>query len=203
METCYYETFNRNNVTLVDVRRAPIKEVTETGVRTVENVYDLDVIVLALGFDSFTGALLHLGITGRNGLSLEEAWGKGPRTYLGLASHGFPNLFMIAGPQSPAPLTNGFMAVEEHVEFISGAIAHTFTRGLSTIEPSAAAQQQWCEQVDAIAEATLIVKVNSWMMGTNIPGKPRAVLAFLAGAPAYRQICADVVANAYRGFDIT
>jgi cation diffusion facilitator CzcD-associated flavoprotein CzcO len=203
METCYYETFNRDNVTLVDVRKAPITEVTETGLRTVENSYDLDVIVLALGFDSFTGPLLRLGITGRDGLSLDAAWSDGPRTYLGLASHGFPNLFMIAGPQSPAPLNNGVMAIEEHVEFISGAINHTLSRGSSTIEPRAAAQKQWCEQVNAIAEATLVPKANSWMMGSNIPGKPRAVLAFLAGAPAYRQICADVVANAYQGFHIT
>jgi cation diffusion facilitator CzcD-associated flavoprotein CzcO len=205
METGYYETFNRGNVTLVNVRDAPITEITPTGVRTADSSYELDVIVLATGFDVGTGPLLRLNISGRDGLTLRDAWRGGPRTYLGIASHGFPNLFMILGPQGPAPMANNVMCIEDHVEFTAGAIEYVLGRGLSAFEATAGAQQQWTEQVNAIAEMTLVpkAKTNTWFMGTNIPGKPRASLAFLGGVPTYRQISADVVANAYRGFHLT
>ncbi|MGY4647820.1 flavin-containing monooxygenase [Mycobacterium sp. URHB0021] len=205
METGYYETFNRDNVTLVTVRDAPIEEITTAGVRTAKRLYELDVIVLATGFDVATGPLLRLNITGRGGLTLQDAWRDGPRTYLSIASHGFPNLFTILGPQGPAPMANNVMCIEEHVEFAANAIEHVLDRELSTFEATADAQQQWTEQVNAIAEMTLIpkAKTSTWFMGTNIPGKPRASVAFLAGAPTYRQICADVVLNGYRGFDLT
>jgi cation diffusion facilitator CzcD-associated flavoprotein CzcO len=205
METGYYEAFNRDNVTLVDVRNAPIEEITPTGVRTAKRHYELDVIVLATGFDVMTGPLQALGITGREGTTLENAWRHGPRTYLGITTHGFPNMFMIAGPQGPSPFANNVVCIEEDVEFAADAIKYVLDRGLSTFEASAEAQQEWSDLVDAIAETTLIpkAKTTTWFMGTNIPGKPRASLAFLGGAPMYRQISAEVVADAYRGFDLT
>jgi cation diffusion facilitator CzcD-associated flavoprotein CzcO len=205
METGYYETFNRDNVTLVDVRNAPIEEITPTGVRTAGSHYELDVIVLATGFDVMTGPLQALGITGRDGATLQNVWQHGPCTYLGITTHGFPNMFMIAGPQGPAPFANNVVCIEENVEFAADAIKYALDRGLSTFEASAEAQQQWSELVDGIAQTTLIPKAmtTTWFMGTNIPGKPRAPLVFLGGAPMYRQICAEVVADAYRGFDLT
>lgn len=205
METGYYETFNRHNVTLVSVRDATIEEITADGVRTTDKQYDLDVIVLATGFDVSTGPLLRLNITWRDGLTLQDAWHDGPHTYLSVASHGFPNLFMVLGPQGPGPTSNNVMCIEELVEFTSDAIEHVLDRGLSTFEATAGAQQQWTEKVHAIADMALVstATTTTWFMGTNIPGKPRAPIGFLAGAQVFRQICVDVVANQYRGFELT
>jgi cation diffusion facilitator CzcD-associated flavoprotein CzcO len=202
METGYYETFNRGNVALVDVRKAPIEEITETGLRTSVRHYDLDVLVLATGFDVGTGPILRLNVKGRSDFTLAQTWVDGPRTYLGLASHGFPNFFMIAGPQSPTPLANNFMLIEEQVEFVADVMKHMRDSQHSTFEASAESEYDWCQQVDAIAAHTLIPKADSWMMGTNIPGKARAPIGFFGGAPLYRQICAEVAAKGYRGFDI-
>lgn len=203
METHYYEAFNRSNVTLVDVKNDPIQAVTPNGVRTSGNEYKLDVLVLATGFDAFTGALLDLGITGRDRLTLNEKWADGVNTFLGIASHGFPNLFMIGGPQSAAAFYNVPLAVEDHVEFASDAIQYMLEKELHTIEPSAEAERDWVDLVNKLADRTLFPLTDSWWMGANIPGKPRSILMFIAGAPAYRQICADVVDNDYKGFDFT
>jgi hypothetical protein len=200
METGYYEAFNRDNVLLVDVRKAPILEITETGLRTSDAHYELDVVVPATGFDALTGSFLRLNITGRDGLALEHAWREGPRTYPGIASHGFPNLFMITGPQSASPLSDNVMSIEEHVDFAADAIGKVLDSGLATLKASREAEADWCELVDAIAAHTLIPKANSCLMGSNVPGKPRAPLAYLAGMPMYGQICADVVADDYKGF---
>ncbi|WP_028936363.1 flavin-containing monooxygenase [Pseudonocardia spinosispora] len=203
METNYYETFNRDNVTLVDVRSAPIERVTETGIRVGGTDHELDVIVSAMGFDAFTGALLDMGVVGRGGLSLREKWADGPRTYLGIAAQGFPNFFMITGPQSAVALYNNPSAIEDHVEFASDAIKHTLDHGLDTIEATSDAESGWVRTVEEMAQTSLFPRARSWYMGANIPGKPISPMLYLGGAPAYRQICADVVEGGYHGFDLS
>jgi cation diffusion facilitator CzcD-associated flavoprotein CzcO len=200
LETDYYEAFNRDNVQLVDVRSAPIEAITDAGVRTTDGEYELDVIVLATGFDAMTGPLMQMGIVGRDGVRLQDKWADGPRTYLGLCVNGFPNLFLITGPQSPSVLYNMPLAIEDHVEFATDAIAHLRERGLDAIEPTARAEDEWVTHSSELAAATLLPGTDSWYMGANIPGKPRVCLVYLGGAPAYRRICAEVVEQGYRGF---
>ncbi|AII05694.1 flavin-containing monooxygenase [Rhodococcus opacus] len=202
-ETSYYETFNRDNVTLVDVADAPIVSVTETGVRTTEAEYDFDVIILATGFDAMTGPLLEMGIVGRDGQTLADKWADGPHTYLGLSVHGFPNLFLITGPQSPSVLYNMPLAIEDHVDFVADAIETLKHGGLDTIEPTADAETGWVAHANEIAQHTLLPETDSWWMGANIPGKPRVCLVYLGGADVYRGICADVVAKDYEGFTLS
>jgi len=200
VESTYYETFNRSNVSLVDVAESPIVSLTRTGLRTTCAEFDFDVIVLATGFDAMTGPALRMGIVGRDGLTLVEKWADGPQTYLGLQVNGFPNFFLITGPQSPSVLYNMPLAIEDHVDFIADAITFMRENGLDTIEPTAEAEAEWVAQTNAIAAETLLPGTDSWWMGTNVPGKPRVCMIFLAGANVYRQICADVVAGSYRGF---
>jgi cation diffusion facilitator CzcD-associated flavoprotein CzcO len=200
LETGYYEAFNRDNVTLVDLRETPIEEITENGIRTAEGEHEFDVIVLATGFDAMTGPLLKMNITGRDGLTLNEAWADGPHTYLGLTVKGFPNLFAITGPQSPSVLYNMPLAIEDHADWIGDAITHMRENGIREMEPTAEAQEAWGAQVAAIASQTLMPTTNSWYMGANVPGKPRVFMVYLGGAPTYRKICDDVAANGYEGF---
>ena len=202
LETNYYETYNRDNVTLVDVASAPIREITATGVRTAAADHELDVIVLATGFDAMTGPLLAMGIVGRDGERLEDKFAGGPRTYLGLMMHKFPNLFLVTGPQSPSVLYNMPLAIEDHVDFATDAIAHLRERGLDTIEPTLEAEDAWVEHCAELAAATLMPNTDSWYMGANIPGKPRVCLVYLGGAPAYRAKCAEVVERGYEGFEL-
>jgi cation diffusion facilitator CzcD-associated flavoprotein CzcO/acetyl esterase/lipase len=202
LETDYFLTFNRDNVDLVDVRTSPIEEVTATGVRTGEREYELDVIVLATGFDAITGPLLNLGFVGRDGVTLARRWADGPRTYLGIAVSGFPNLFTITGPQSAVALYNNPLAIEDHVEFAAAAIKHVLDSGAVTIETNEAAERAWQAEVEGILNLTLLPRANSWYMGANVPGKPRATFVFAGGAPLYRAICADVVNKGYAGFAI-
>ena len=203
LETNYYETYNRANVTLVDVKSAPIREITETGVRTGDREYDLDVIVLATGFDAMTGPLLAMGIVGRGGLKLEDKFADGPHTYLGLMMHDFPNLFLITGPQSPSVLYNMPLAIEDHVDFAADAIAALDERDRDTIEPTAAAEAAWVAHCAELANATLMPNADSWYMGANIPGKPRVCLVYLGGAPTYRAKCAEIVERGYEGFTLS
>jgi cyclohexanone monooxygenase len=158
------------------------------------------VIILATGFDAMTGPALRMGIVGRHGLTLVEKWADGPQTYLGLQVNGFPNFFLITGPQSPSVLYNMPLAIEDHVDFIADAITYMRENGHDTTEPTAEAEAAWVAQTNAIAAETLLPETDSWWMGTNVPGKPRVCMIFLAGANVYRQICADVVAANYRGF---
>lgn len=199
-ETNYYETYNRDNVTLIDVADVPITSVTETGLRTTEAEYNFDVIVLATGFDAMTGPLLEMGIVGRNGQKLSDKWADGPHTYLGLTIHGFPNLFLITGPQSPSVLYNMPLAIEDHVDFTADAIGYLQRNGLDLIEPTLEAETGWVNHANEIAQHTLLPETDSWWMGSNIPGKPRVCLVYLGGAAPYRAICADVVAKGYEGF---
>jgi len=204
IDTNYFETFNRDNVSLVDVRAAPIAAITAAGIRTRDAEYDLDIIVFATGFDAMTGPLLRMDIRGRDGLSLAEAWKAGPRNYLGLQVAGFPNLFTVTGPGSPSVLCNMPIAIEQHVEWITDCIAYMRWRGLSRIEPHAHAMDRWVEQVNEAANATLLPQVpHSWYLGANVPGKPRVFMPYAGGMPVYRQICTNIAAAGYAGFALS
>jgi len=203
VDTGYYETFNRDNVTLVDIRRAPIEAITPDGLRTREAAYALDSLVFATGFDAMTGALLGIDIRGRGGRTLSDAWAEGPRTYLGLTVAGFPNLFAITGPGSPSVLSNMIVSIEQHVDWIADCIERMRAQGHETIEATAAAQEAWVAHVNEIGHATLYPRANSWYMGANIPGKPRVFMPYIGGVGAYRQICDGVAAKGYEGFTLT
>lgn len=198
----YFETYNRDNVSLVDLREEPIQEIVAEGIRTKDKTYTLDAIVFATGFDAMTGPLTRIGIKGRGGQKLEDKWAQGPQTYLGLATVGFPNMFMITGPGSPSVLGNMPTSIEQHVEWICGCIAHIEKQGAKTIEPIASAEVKWGEHVKELADATLFTKTDSWYMGANIPGKPRVFLPYIGGFGTYRKLCADIADKGYEGFTI-
>jgi cation diffusion facilitator CzcD-associated flavoprotein CzcO len=199
-DTDYYRTFNRDNVTLVDIRSAPIERIAPTGIRTADAEYHLDDLVFATGFDAMTGALSKIHIKGRNGSVLRDAWSAGPRTYLGLMVAGFPNMFIITGPGSSGVLANMILAAEHHVDWITDAIRHLDETGRIAIEATEQAQDRWVEHCNEIASQTLLSSANSWYVGANIPGKPRVFMPFAGGLGVYRRICADVAADGYRGF---
>ncbi|MFI9082270.1 flavin-containing monooxygenase [Streptomyces sioyaensis] len=204
MEDGYYEAFNRDDVTLIDLRATPIRTVVPEGVRTEDGqLHPLDTLVLATGFDACTGSLTRMRITGRNGSTLAGKWSTGAAAFLGVASHGFPNLFMVGGPLTPDAYANNFVTSEKHVEFIGATLQHVLQQGHTTIEAELEAEQTWSSKVDAIAAQTLVPRTNSWLNGANVPGKPRTVLAWLAGVPAYRRAVAEVVRDSYRGFQLT
>jgi cyclohexanone monooxygenase len=198
-DTNYFDTYNRDNVHLVDLKAAPIEAITASGLRTTEAEYDLDCIIYATGFDAMTGALEKIAITGRGGRTLAEKWQQGPKTYLGLETAGFPNLFMVTGPGSPSVLTNMLPSIEQHVEFIADCIAYLRAHELRSVEADAEAENQWVEHVNAVAESTIYTRCNSWYLGANIPGKPRVFLPLL-GFPDYLAKCEQVVADDYQGF---
>jgi cyclohexanone monooxygenase len=196
----YFETFNRPNVALVDVRAAPIQAITPTGLRTTEGEYELDALVLATGFDAMTGALTSMDITGVGGARLKDAWAAGPAAYLGLAVADFPNLFIVTGPGSPSVLSNMLVAIEQHVDWITDTIGHLHAKGLTRIEAQPDAQAAWVAHVKATADSSLFPKANSWYMGANIPGKPRVFPIYIGDG--YRRKCEDVAAKGYEGFKV-
>jgi cation diffusion facilitator CzcD-associated flavoprotein CzcO len=200
LDTGYYETYNRPNVHLVNLQRTPLVEVTQKGIRTTAQEYEVDVIVYATGFDAMTGALTNIDIRGRDGLSLKETWSAGPRTFLGIGSAGFPNLFMITGPGSPSVLSNMVVSIEQHVDWVADAIDHLGEQGLRTIEPTLEAQDAWVDHVNVIAGYTLYPEANSWYMGANVPGKPRVFMPYAGGVGEYRKKCDEVAAKGYEGF---
>ena len=200
VDTDYYQTYNRANVTLVDVRDAPIAALTPDGLRAGGHEYAFDSIVFATGFDAMTGALTAIDIRGRDGRALRDKWTAGPRTCLGLMTAGFPNLFMITGPGSPSVLSNMIVSIEQHVEWIGDCIAWLRTRGMDCIEAGAAAEDAWVDHVNEVADGTLYPSANSWYMGANVPGKPRVFMPYIGGVGAYRRICDDVAAKGYEGF---
>jgi cyclohexanone monooxygenase len=203
VDTGYYETFNRDNVTLVDVSGAPIEAITPTGLRTRDGAYDLDAIVYAIGFDAMTGALGAIDIRGRGGATLKDAWAEGPRTYLGLMVAGFPNLFIVTGPGSPSVLANMVVAIEQHVDWISDCLGYVGERQLGAIEATAAAQESWVAHVNEVADTTLFPLANSWYLGANIPGKPRVFMPYIGGLGVYSETCQDVAAKGYEGFALS
>jgi cyclohexanone monooxygenase len=202
VDTDYYKTFNRDNVTLVDISAAPIDEITPTGLRIGSQAYEFDALVFATGFDAMTGTLLRIDIRGRSGLSVRDKWSAGPRTYLGLMTAGFPNLFTITGPGSPSVLSNMIVSIEQHVDWIADCMEYLRERDLSCIEPTRDAEDRWVDHVNELASATLFPKADSWYMGANIPGKPRVFMPYLAGVGPYREICDGVAANGYDGFEL-
>ncbi len=201
----YYETFNRTNVTLVDLRRGGIECITPSGVQTEQGHFECEVLVYATGFDAMTGALLRIDLRGRDGRSLAAHWEHGPRTYLGLQMSGFPNLFTVTGPGSPSVLSNMIVSIEQHVDWIDACIHYLDHRGASRIEATEEAEDAWVRHVFEIADGTMLTaeSCNSWYLGANIPGKPRIFMPYVGGVGAYREHCEAVVADGYRGFAIS
>ena len=203
IDTDYFESFNRDNVTLVDVRESPIAEITPTGIRTAAGEYDVDIIVFATGFDAMTGSLLKMDIRGVDGQTLRDKWAEGPRTYLGLQTAGFPNLFIITGPGSPSVLSNMPVSIEQHVEWISDCIAYMRANAFAQIDATEEAENEWVDHVGEIAGFTLFEKANSWYLGANIPGKKRIFMPYVGGVFPYRQRCDEVAAKGYEGFALS
>jgi len=202
VDTGYYETFNRDNVTLVDLRRSPIEAITPTGVVTTEATYEFDALVFATGFDAMTGTLANIDIRGTDDLPLIEKWHDGPRSYLGLAASGFPNLFFITGPGSPSVLSNMVVSIEQHVDWIADCLDHLRRTGLGRIEATPEAEEQWVDLVAQLAGLSLFEKANSWYIGANVEGKPRVFMPYLGGVNTYRAQCDEIAANGYQGFSL-
>jgi len=201
IDSNYFETFNRDNVSLVDIKASPIIEITPTGIRTQDAEYELDIIVFATGFDAMTGPLLSIDIRGQDGLTLRESWAAGPRTYLGLQVAGFPNMFTITGPGSPSVLTNMPVAIEQHVDWITRCIRDMRDQGLTRIEADPAAVERWVVHANDAANATLLPQAgSSWYLGANVPGKPRVFMPYAGGMANYAAICEQVAAKGYEGF---
>jgi cation diffusion facilitator CzcD-associated flavoprotein CzcO len=204
LDSGYYEAFNLPHVHLVDVKSNPIAEITPAGVRLADgSEYEFDAIVYATGFDAMTGPLNKIDIRGRGGRLLRDKWADGPRTYLGLMSHGYPNLFTITGPQSPSVLSNMPVSIEQHVDFIARIIGDLRERGATTIEPTEQAEDAWVAENQQLAEATLFPTADTWYMGANIPGKPRVFLPNLSFVGPYRARCDRIADEGYQGFSIS
>ena len=205
LDTDYYATFNEDHVHLVDLHATPISSITPTGIDVITDdgasSYDFDAIVMATGFDAMTGAIVAVDIAGRDGVELRDRWADGPRTYLGLMSNGFPNLFMVTGPQSPSVLSNMAVSIEQHVDWICDTIEHLRSQEMTVIEPTRIAEDGWVQHTNDFAEITLFPEANSWYMGANVPGKPRVVLPYVGGVDRYRGICDAVVEHDYLGFE--
>ncbi|WP_293682416.1 NAD(P)/FAD-dependent oxidoreductase [uncultured Phenylobacterium sp.] len=203
VDSGYFDTYNRDNVALVDLTTTPIQTITEDGIRTADGERVFDVIVFAIGFDAMTGALNAVDIRGRGGQSLKEKWADGPTTYLGLMVAGFPNLFVITGPGSPSVLSNMMVSIEQHVDWISDCLAYLGERQLGLIEASPKAEADWVAHVNEVGDTTLYPLANSWYMGANVPGKPRVFMPYIGGVPVYREKCDEVAANGYDGCNLS
>jgi cation diffusion facilitator CzcD-associated flavoprotein CzcO len=200
LDTSFYQTFNRPNVRLVDLKSEPIASLTSEGIQTTASLYRFDAIVLATGFDAMTGALLAIDIVGADGLGLRQKWADGPTTYLGLMIASFPNMFLITGPGSPSVRSNMILSIEQHVDWIAGCLKDLRREGYEVIEPSSSAEVAWVEHVRETAERTLFPLADSWYNGANIEGKPRVYMPYVGGVDAYREICDDVADNRFLGF---
>ena len=198
----YFQTFNRPNVELISVRKTPIESVDATGITTTYAHYELDAIVFATGFDALTGTLGKIDVVGRGGELLREDWAAGPRSYLGLGDDGFPNLFVITGPGSPAVLANMVLGAEAHVDWIADCIAYLDENGYLGIEATPEAVDNWLAECAQRAEASLFTRANSWYLGANVPGKPRVFMLFIGGFGVYNDICAEVAGAGYKGFEL-
>lgn len=203
VDTDYYATYNRSNVKLVDVRANPIEEILPHGLKAGGKTYDFEVLVLATGFDAMTGSVAKIDIRGRSGQTLNEKWEAGPRTYLGLMSEGFPNLFIITGAGSPSVLSNMIVSIEQHVDWIADCLDYMRANGLDCMEATRAAEDKWVAHVNEVAQGTLFPQANSWYMGANVPGKPRIFMPYIGGVGVYRQICNDVATKGYEGFTMS
>ena len=203
LDTNYYATYNLPHVRLVNVRKHPIRQITETGIDTAHEAFTFDAIVFATGFDAVTGAITAVDITGRDDAALMDKWADGPQTYLGLTTAGFPNLFLITGPGSPSVLSNMAVSIEQHVDWVLDCLGHLRAHGFAAIEPTAMAEAGWTQHVNDCADITLFPAANSWYMGANVPGKPRVFLPYPAGVDFYRATCDEVVARDYLGFKLS
>ena len=200
LDTGYYQTFNRTNVTLVDISGTPIESIVPNGLRARGQDYKLDALVLATGFDAMTGALLNIDIRGRNTLKLKDKWAMGTPNLLGLCMAGFPNLFAVNGPGSPSVFTNMMPAIEQHVEWISDCLVYLREHGLKIIEATDEAEAGWLHHCDEVAQGHLRATCDSWYVGANIPGKPRTLMPYIGGFPLYTKKCNDVATSRYQGF---
>lgn len=205
LDTDYYETFNRDNVSLIDVKKNPIEKITPKGIKTSAEEVELDIIVFATGFDGMTGPLFRMDIRGKNNVPLKSKWQDGAetKTYLGLSTNGFPNMFMITGPESPSVLSNMPISIEQHVEWIADCIHYMQTHHIESMEANSHAEEEWSEHCKELAEATLYTKTDSWYMGANIEGKARRFPIYVGGVGNYRNKCTEVAKQGYTGFDIT
>ena len=203
LDTDYYETFNEPHVSLIDLRSTPIETVTPGGVRTREKEFPLDAIVFATGFDAMTGAMRAIDIRVKDGITLEEQWVGGPRTYLGLMVADLPNMFMVTGPQSPGVKSQMILSIEMHVDWIKECLVRMRSEGVNRMAATAKAQDDWVNHVREVAETTLYPQANSWYMGANIPGKPRVFMPYVGGVHTYKEKCDEVVASGYEGFVMT
>jgi len=201
LDNGYFEAFNRDNVALVDLRDTPIVEITPRGIRTSDREHPLDVIIYATGFDGFSGSLVRMDIRGRGGRRLQDHWAEGPRTALGFGTHGFPNFFMVTGPQSGV-FFNVARNIEQHVDWIVDCIRYLRDHGHVAIEATPEGEARWNARVEAAANATLVPETDSWWVGANIPGKPRRILRFVGGAVAYQQACNEAAEKGYEGFEL-
>ena len=200
IDTDYFETYNHDNVELVDIRHSPIKEITPNGIRTEDQDFEFDMIVFATGFDAMTGSYFKMDIRGKNDLSLKDKWSAGPKTYLGLQVAGFPNLFMITGPGSPSVLSNMPMSIEQHIDWIANLLQYIRKHHIKSVEAGVDAETAWVAHVNEVAEPTMYVLANSWYLGANIPGKPRVFMPYVGGLGNYRKKCNEVADTGYKGF---
>ena len=205
LETDYLEVYHRDNVQAVPVKNNPITRIVPEGIVLEDGtLHELDVIIMATGFDAGTGALTRIDIRGRDGRSLKEDWGRDIRTTMGLMVHGYPNLLTTGAPLAPsAALCNMTTCLQQQTEWISDAIRHLNANGKTVIEPTEEGQDAWVAHHDELADANLISKTNSWYVGSNVPGKPRRVLSYVGGVGAYRTATLEAAAAGYKGFAIS
>lgn len=204
LENGYYEAFNRPNVKLVDLRESPIERITPTGIETAHGEHACDAIIYATGFDAVTGALTRIDIRGESGMTIADKWRNGPKTYLGLQVHGFPNLFIVAGPHNAASLCNAVRCTEQNVDWIASCVCYMRDNGLLRIAPTAEAEAEWTRHVDETARMTLLdTMTDSWFYGANTPGKKRSIAIYAGGAAHYRERCEAVARRGYAGFELS
>ena len=201
LNTDYYETFNRKNVELIDLKKNPIVKITKNGIKTKKNVFKFDKIIFATGYDALTGPLLSLNLVGKKQIKLKNFWSKAPKSYLGLMIPNFPNLFIIQGPGSPSVLTNVPVQIEQHIEWITNCLSFLKSNKKKSIEASLSSAKNWSSEIKKLADASLFMKAkSSWYKGDNIPGKPKVFIPYPGGLPRYRNICNKVEKNQYKEF---
>lgn len=202
LDTGYYEAFNRDNVTLKDCLEDPILEITEKGIRTAQGEVEVDIIIAAIGYDALTGAMLSMDIRGRDGRTLNDKWAGGGRSHLGLMIEGFPNMFVIAGPNGPSALANFVLLNEQNIDWVSDCIAHMDAQGFTSIEANLDAEEAWMQKVTTLGSLSLYPTANTWYTGANVPGKARTFPVYIGGLGRYREICSDAAASGYSGFTL-
>ena len=200
VDSGYFETFNKENVRLVDISTNPVREFDKDGLFVKDLKYKFDSVVFATGFAAMTGSFEKINILGRNGISLAKKWEAGPRTYLGLATSGFPNLFMITGPGSPSVLASMIQSIEQHVDWIADCVNNIVRTGAKTIEPITSFEDDWVEHVTEVSKVSLRSTCSSWYVGANIEGRPRVFMPYIGGFPVYVDRCNDVMTRGYEGF---